>query len=80
MANRAVQLSGGREPAALMLAAAYAETGQFPKAIEIAEQGLTVADAQSNDALADALLERIKLYQAGAAHRDALVVTRGSKS
>jgi spermidine synthase len=74
LAQRAAQLSGGREPAILdALAAAYAETRQFPKAIDIAQQALTLASSRNDSALAAALRERIKLYQAGSAYRETRV-------
>jgi protein O-mannosyl-transferase len=71
LAGRAVQLSGGREPAVFgTLAAAYAEAGRFSEAVKTAEQALELAASQNNAALADALRTRIKLYQAGSPYRD----------
>ena len=71
LAQRAAQLSGGREPAVLgTLAAAYAEAGQFPKAVEAAQQALALAASRNHAALADALRTRIKLYQSGSAYRE----------
>jgi protein O-mannosyl-transferase len=71
LAQRAVQLSGGREPAVLgTLAAAQAETGRFSEAIETAQQALALASSQNNSTLADSLRARIRLYQAGSPHDD----------
>jgi tetratricopeptide (TPR) repeat protein len=66
LAERANQLAGGKNPAVLCtLAAAYAETGRFPEAIETAQRALHLAEAQSNTTLAGALQSQLKLYQAG---------------
>ncbi len=72
LAQRAVQLSDGRDPAVLgTLAAAYAEAGKFPEAVKTAERALTLATSQNNTALAETLRTRINLYQAGFPYRDA---------
>jgi tetratricopeptide (TPR) repeat protein len=64
-AQRAVELSAGREPVFLhTLAAAYAETGQFDKAVATAEQALDLASRQNNTALAGMLRAAIRLYHA----------------
>jgi Flp pilus assembly protein TadD len=64
LAQRAVELSGGREPAILgVLAAAQAEAGQFAEAVETAERALALASDQNNTALAEDIKARIKLYQ-----------------
>jgi tetratricopeptide (TPR) repeat protein len=47
------------------LAAALAEAGQFPEAVETARRALQLAEAQSNTSLARALQFELKLYQAG---------------
>ena len=66
LAQRAVELTGGRSPEFLdVLAAAYAEAGRFPDALAIARQALSLASAQNNTALATSLRARIKLYEAG---------------
>ena len=71
LAQRAVQLSDGREPAVLgTLAAAYAEAGRFAEAVKTAEQALALAASQNNAALAETLHARIKLYQAGSPYRN----------
>ncbi|PYL85698.1 MAG: hypothetical protein DMF17_07685 [Verrucomicrobia bacterium] len=53
------------------LAAAYAETGQFAKAIEIARDALRLAEAQGDSALAAQLQKEIAIYQAGSPYREA---------
>jgi len=71
LAQRANQLSGAGNLVILRtLAAAYAEAGRFPEAIETAGQALRLATAQSNNAWIDALQTEIKLYQAGQPLRD----------
>ena len=70
LAQRAVQLSGGRDAAFLdTLAAACAEAGRFPEAVDHAQRALVLASEQGNTALADALRARIRLYQSGSALR-----------
>ncbi len=65
LAERAVRLSGGREPAFLdTLAAAYAEAGRYPEATQTARRALDLAKEQSNADLAQALSGRIALYEA----------------
>jgi tetratricopeptide (TPR) repeat protein len=64
LAQRANQLTGDGNPAVLCtLAAAYAEAGRFPEAVETGERALQVAGTQSNTALADAIRSQLKLYQ-----------------
>ena len=70
LAQRAVQLSGGQEPAILgTLAAAYAEAGRFPEAVQTARNALDLATQQNQQALADALRAKIALYEAGRPYR-----------
>jgi tetratricopeptide (TPR) repeat protein len=65
-AQRAVRLTGDREPATLdTLAAAYAEAGRFPEAVQTARRALDLAGQGGNRQLADGLRARIALYQAG---------------
>jgi hypothetical protein len=45
------------------LAAAYAETGDFPNAIETARSAFVLAVSQNNKAVATALREEIALYE-----------------
>jgi tetratricopeptide (TPR) repeat protein len=66
LAQRANQLTGDGNPVVLgTLAAAYAEAGRFPEAVETAQRALQLAGTQSNTALADDLRSQMKLYQAG---------------
>ena len=66
LAERALRLSGGNEPAILgTLAAAYAEAGRFPEAAAAARKALELATQQNKRALADALRARLALYEAG---------------
>jgi hypothetical protein len=52
------------------LAAAYAEAGRFPEAVETAKRALALAAAQNKTAEADRLRRQITLYQAGFPYRD----------
>ena len=71
LAQRAVQLSDGREPAVLgTLAAAYAEAGRFPEAVQTARKALELATQQNKQALAESLKAKIPLYEAGTAFRE----------
>jgi tetratricopeptide (TPR) repeat protein len=66
LARQANALTSGKNPVMLhTLAAALAEAGQFPEAVETAQHALSLAEAQSNTMLAGALQSEIKLYQAG---------------
>ena len=70
LAQRAAQLSDRRDPEILdTLAAAYAEAGRFPEAIQTAQEAAALAAAYNNKALSDTIQARIKLYQAGSALR-----------
>jgi len=70
LAERMNQLSGGGQPVILVaLAAAYAETGQFPRAVETAQKALQLASGQGNAELGATIQGHIKLYQAGTALR-----------
>ena len=66
LASMADRATGGRDPQVLhTLAAAYAETGQYPNAAQTARNALQEAESQSNTKEADALRREIELYQAG---------------
>lgn len=72
LAQRAVTLSAGREPMFLdTLAAAYAEAGQWDKAVETAERAMELASSLKRLDLVNTLRVRIGLYQAGSPLRDA---------
>ena len=69
--DRAVRLSGGRSPRILdTLAAAYAEVGRFPEAIDVAQKALSLATAAKKPALAAGIRKRIELYKAGSPVRE----------
>jgi protein O-mannosyl-transferase len=66
LAQKANRLAGGENPTILTtLAAAYAEAGRFPEAVETAQRALQLARTQSNTVLANAIQSQLKLYQAG---------------
>jgi tetratricopeptide (TPR) repeat protein len=64
LASEALRISGHRIPIIFRtLAAAYAETGEFSKAIQAAQQGVALANSQGNSGLAAELQSNIVLYQ-----------------
>jgi protein O-mannosyl-transferase len=64
LARRADQLSGGANALVLRtLAAGYAETGQFGKAIESSQAAMQAARMQGDDSLAARLEQEITLYE-----------------
>jgi tetratricopeptide (TPR) repeat protein len=82
LAEQAVRLSGGADPAFIdTLAAAYAEAGRFPEAVGAAQRAQQLAAAQNNTTLVDALQVQIGRYQAGSPFRDnSLTNTRSAQS
>jgi tetratricopeptide (TPR) repeat protein len=71
LALRTIRLSDGTQPTLFgTLAAAYAEAGQFPKAIEAVEHAIALASAQGDNAGVDAFRGQLKLYRAGSPYRD----------
>jgi tetratricopeptide (TPR) repeat protein len=65
-AEHASRLRGGRAPVVLdALAAAYAETGRFPEAVQAARSALDLALQENNSPMADALRSKIAQYEAG---------------
>lgn len=71
LAQRAVQLSGGKEPAILgTLAAAYAEAGRFPEAVATARKALQRATQEDKQALAESMQAKIRIYESGSAFRE----------
>jgi tetratricopeptide (TPR) repeat protein len=69
-AQTANQLAGGSNPLILRaLAAAYAESGNFSKAVETGKQARNLAMEEQKPALQDALGQEISLYQAGSPMR-----------
>jgi protein O-mannosyl-transferase len=80
LAEQALRLSGGRIPILFRtLAAAYAESGRFPEAIQTAQQGIELANSQGNPGLATELKGNIALYQERQPLRDPSL-TNGSSS
>jgi len=72
VAARAELLSGGGDPLILhTLAAAYAENGQFPQAIETAQRALQLAEQQKKSILLRALPYEIALYQTDLPYHEA---------
>jgi len=66
MAERANQLTGYRQPEMLdTLAAAYAEAGRFPEAIQASQKALDLAYSADMIELAKDIESRMRLYQAG---------------
>ena len=51
------------------LAVAYAAAGNFPKAIEIAEKAIKLAEAAGENDLAEEIRERLDLYKSGQPYR-----------
>src|SRR6266496_1219234 len=70
-AKKALQLSGGNNPRIFrLLAAAYAESGRFPEAIDTAQRGWKLATAQGDSVLANELERNIALYRTNSPLRD----------
>ena len=71
LAEQASQSAEGKNPLILgTLAAAYAEAGRFPEAVNTAQLALDLANSQSNMDLSDLLRPQIALYQAHKPLRD----------
>jgi tetratricopeptide (TPR) repeat protein len=71
LAEQAVRISGGRIPILFRtLAAAYAESGRFPEAIQTAQRGIELANSQGNSGLVAELQGAIALYQEQQPFRD----------
>src|SRR6266481_5311462 len=71
LAERADQLTGGANALVLRtLAAAYAEAGQFGKAIETAQTAIQLGRSQGDDSLATELQQQIALYELGLPYRE----------
>jgi tetratricopeptide (TPR) repeat protein len=71
LAEHAVNLSGGTNPRILrLLAAAYAETGRFAQAIEVAQRAAQLAREQNNPDLAETLQRNVVSFQANQPLRD----------
>ena len=71
LAMRAVALTGKSNPSTLdTLAAAYAETGQFTDAAQMAATAVQNANAADETNLAKEIESRLKLYQSGQPYRE----------
>jgi tetratricopeptide (TPR) repeat protein len=71
LAQQAVQLSGGKSPEILdTLAAAYAEAGRFPEAIETAQRVLDLSAAQNNKPLAKVIQNQLKLFETNSPYHE----------
>jgi len=71
LAAKATTLPGGNVPIVIRtLAAAYAEAGDFSKAIETGQRALDLATAQNNTSLLSTLRHEIELYQAHTPYRE----------
>jgi tetratricopeptide (TPR) repeat protein len=71
LAVKATTLPGGDVPIVLRtLAAAYAESGDFSKAIDTAQHAIDLATTQNNTSLLTTLRHEIELYQARAPYRE----------
>jgi tetratricopeptide (TPR) repeat protein len=70
LAERASDLSKGREPTILdTLAAAYAESRRFPEAVDTAQTAIKLATLQNNAARAESVKARLRLYKLGVPYR-----------
>jgi Flp pilus assembly protein TadD len=71
LAQRANSLSNGSNPVFLRsLAAAYAENGQFPEAVETAERALQFNSQTTRRDLTQAIQNELKLYQAASPYHE----------
>jgi tetratricopeptide (TPR) repeat protein len=74
LAERACELSERGDPVCLdTLAEAYAEAGQFPKAVDVAREAAALARKLKHDDLADHIAARQRLYEARSPYRQAPV-------
>jgi tetratricopeptide (TPR) repeat protein len=72
LAERARELAGRGDAQCLdTLAAAYAAAGRFPDAVVMAARAAELAQAAGNARLAKAIRDRLELYRAGRAYREA---------
>jgi tetratricopeptide (TPR) repeat protein len=66
LATQACELTQSREPRSLgALAAAWAETGRFPQAVQAAAKAAELARAQGNATLSREIEQQVALYQQG---------------
>jgi tetratricopeptide (TPR) repeat protein len=77
LAQNANGLSGGQNPMVLrVLAAAFAENGQFADATATAQQALQIVGLQGNPGFASALQSQLKCYQNNQPFRDSGLIPR----
>lgn len=70
-ALQAMTLTGNNNPTVMAnLASAYAEDGQFEKAIEVSDAAIRLAEASGKSALANSIRAQQKEYRAGRAYRN----------
>lgn len=71
LAESATKLPGGDTPIVQRtLAAAYAESGDFARAIATGQHAVELAQSQGNSSLVETLHHEIELYQSGAPYRE----------
>lgn len=71
LGQRALEISGEKDPRIFrLLAAAYAENGQFEKAADTAQRGAQLATTQGNYALANVIQSNMDLYRRSLPLRD----------
>jgi len=71
LAGRANELTNGADPTVLdALGAAYAEAGEFPRALQAAQHALQVATSQGNGELEQRIEARIRLYRENKPYRN----------
>jgi tetratricopeptide (TPR) repeat protein len=65
LAEQANEMTKNSDPSVLdTLGAAYAETGQFPQALDAANRALAIAESKGDQAMAEGIRFRIRLYEA----------------
>jgi tetratricopeptide (TPR) repeat protein len=71
LAEQTCQATGNRQPRLLdTLAAAYAASGRFDRAVTVARQALSLAESENSPELAEAVRGRLRLYERKEAFRD----------
>jgi Flp pilus assembly protein TadD len=71
LAEQARTLAGTESPQLLdTLAAAYAEAGRFPEAVETARRALDLNAVQNDKPLADAIQVRLTFYEANTPYHE----------
>lgn len=70
LSERACQLTGRKQfPPLDILAAAYAEAGRFPEAVEVAQEASALATSVKREDAASQIAPRLALYRAGRPYR-----------